>query len=108
VWVDDPRPQQRHCRVSVLISVESGFERRARIVHVQSRTQRAEVVMSMNIRCSECGGRSAYAGHDERGAFYTCETADPRCVVFDHWAEDVRTYRSTYRGSYEGPGADEE
>ena len=57
--------------------------------------------MSVSIRCPECNGRSTYAGNDERGAFYTCETADRDCDVFDHWAGEVRTYRATYRGGYE-------
>jgi hypothetical protein len=64
--------------------------------------------MAVNIPCPECGGHSSYGGNDERGAFYTCETADPHCVVFDHWTEDVRTYRSTYRGAYQGLAEDEE
>ena len=37
---------------------------------------------------------------DERGTVYTCEAPDGTCVVFDHWADDVRTYRDTYRGAY--------
>jgi hypothetical protein len=57
--------------------------------------------MPLIVSCPECGGRSLYAGNDERGAIYTCETADGACVVFDHWADDVRTYRGAYRGEYD-------
>jgi hypothetical protein len=57
--------------------------------------------MPRNALCPECGGRSTYAGSDERGTVYTCETADGACVVFDHWDDDVRTYRATYRRAYQ-------
>ena len=29
------------------------------------------------------------------------------CVVFDHWADDIRTYRSTYRGDYQAMDDDD-
>jgi hypothetical protein len=59
-----------------------------------------ETAMALNAPCPECGGPSTYAGRDERGTIYTCEAADGACVVFDHWDDDVRTYRATYRGEY--------
>jgi len=46
--------------------------------------------MPLGAFCPECDGRSAYAGHDERGTVYTCEAPDGRCAVFDHWMGDVR------------------
>jgi hypothetical protein len=58
-------------------------------------------MMSPIVGCPECGGASTYAGNDERGAFYTCEAPEGDCVVFDHWADDVRTYREAYRGGYD-------
>jgi hypothetical protein len=58
-------------------------------------------MMPLNPLCPECGGRSTYAGSDERGAIYTCEAADGACVVFDHWTDGVRTYRDTYRRTYQ-------
>jgi hypothetical protein len=64
--------------------------------------------MPLNTYCPECGGRSTYTGSDERGTVYTCDAADGACVVFDHWGNDVRTYRSTYRGGYRGLDEDEE
>ena len=64
--------------------------------------------MSPNARCPECGGRSIFAGTDERGGVYQCESPDSVCVVFDHWADDVRTYRSTYRGEYRCMDDDED
>ena len=57
-------------------------------------------MMPLSARCPECGGGSTYAGGDERGTVYTCESADGACVVFDHWDDDVRTYRDTYRRAY--------
>ena len=60
-----------------------------------------EAAMPLNALCPECGGTSTYAGSDERGTVYTCESADGTCVVFDHWGDDVRTYRSTSRRRYE-------
>ena len=51
-------------------------------------------MMSPTVRCPECGGDSTYAGNDEHGSFYTCETPDGACGVFDHWLDDVRTYRN--------------
>lgn len=57
--------------------------------------------MPLSALCPECGGRSVYAGSDERGTVYTCGAEDGACVVFDHWDDDVRTYRSTYRGAYD-------
>jgi hypothetical protein len=57
--------------------------------------------MPLNALCPECGGRSTYAGSDERGTVYTCESRDGTCAVFDHWDDDVRTYRDTYRRSYQ-------
>ncbi len=62
----------------------------------------------LNGRCPECGGHSMYAGNDAEGSIYTCETPDGRCVVFDHWADDVRTYRSSHRGAYRAMHDDEE
>jgi hypothetical protein len=59
-----------------------------------------EEAMPLSALCPECGGRSTYAGGDERGTIYTCESADGTCVVFDHWDDDVRTYRDTYRRPY--------
>jgi hypothetical protein len=56
--------------------------------------------MPLSALCPECGGRSTYAGGDERGAIYTCESRDGMCVVFDHWDDDVRTYRDTHRRPY--------
>jgi hypothetical protein len=53
------------------------------------------------MRCPECGGLSGYSGNDERGAIYTCESSDRRCVVFDHWSDDVRTYRGTSHKEYD-------
>ncbi len=58
--------------------------------------------------CPECGGQSAYAGSDERGAIYTCESAAGACPVFDHWGDEVRTYRATYRGAYRDLDDDED
>ena len=60
-----------------------------------------ETMMPLITLCPECGGNSTYAGSDEQGTIYTCETADGECVVFDHWGDDVRTYRATYRRDYE-------
>jgi hypothetical protein len=57
--------------------------------------------MPLTMSCPECGGPSIYAGTDDRGTLYTCESSDRDCVVFDHWADDIRTYRSTYRGDYQ-------
>ena len=57
--------------------------------------------MPLNALCPECGGRSTYAGNDEGGASYSCETRDGECAVFDHWDDDVRTYRSSSRREYE-------
>jgi len=54
----------------------------------------------MDALCPECGGLSIYAGSDARGTIYTCQSADGACVVFDHWDDDIRTYRSTYRSRY--------
>ncbi len=62
--------------------------------------------MPLNALCPECGGRSTYAGSDERGTVYTCEAIDGECVVFDHWDDDVRTYRDTYRKAYSAIGDD--
>ena len=63
--------------------------------HVRQAPQEPEEAI-----CPECGGHSSYAGNDERGTVYTCEAPDGTCDVFDHWADDVRTYRDTYRGAY--------
>jgi hypothetical protein len=60
-----------------------------------------ETTMPLNALCPECGGRSTYAGSDERGTVYTCEAGDRVCVVFDHWDDDVRTYRSTSQREYQ-------
>jgi hypothetical protein len=57
--------------------------------------------MSPNEFCPECGGPSTYAGSDERGTVYTCEASDGVCAVFDHWADDVRTYRDNARRAYQ-------
>jgi hypothetical protein len=57
--------------------------------------------MPLDAFCPECDGRSAYAGHDERGTVYTCEAPDGTCAVFDHWIDDVRTYRDDTRQSYQ-------
>jgi hypothetical protein len=51
--------------------------------------------------CPECGERSTFAGNDERGTIYLCETPDSECVVFDHWRDDVRTYRGSHRSEYD-------
>ena len=56
--------------------------------------------MPLNALCPECGGRSIYAGRDKQGTIYTCESADGVCAVFDHWDDDIRTYRDTYRRVY--------
>jgi len=56
--------------------------------------------MSVAATCPECGGPSIYTGSDERGTVYTCEAADGTCAVFDHWGDEVRTYRDTYRRAY--------
>jgi hypothetical protein len=52
-------------------------------------------------RCPECGRPGSFAGTDERGAFFLCESPDGACVVFDYWPDRVRTYRATYRGEYD-------
>jgi hypothetical protein len=36
--------------------------------------------MPLNALCPECGGRSTYAGSDERGTVYACEAADDDCT----------------------------
>jgi hypothetical protein len=59
-----------------------------------------EITMPLSALCPECGRRSIYAGSDERGTVYTCESPDGTCVVFDHWDDDIRTYRDTYRRTY--------
>ena len=64
--------------------------------------------MPLNALCPECGGQSLYAGSDTRGSIYTCQAEDGACVVFDHWDDDVRTYRSTYRGGYRPMEEDED
>ena len=57
--------------------------------------------MSLSAYCPECDGRSTKAGGDQRGAIYLCESTDRACAVFDHWDDDVRTYRARYRGGYQ-------
>ena len=57
--------------------------------------------MPLNALCPECGGKSTYAGSDERGTVYTCEATDGVCAVFDHWDDDVRTYRDRYQRAYQ-------
>ena len=64
--------------------------------------------MSTDAICPECGGYSAYAGSDQRGAIYTCQSVDGACPVFDHWDDEVRTYQTTYRGSYRALDDDED
>ena len=64
--------------------------------------------MSVATTCPECGRHSVYAGSDERGTVYTCEAADGTCAVFDHWDDEVRTYRTTYRGAYRALDDDED
>lgn len=64
--------------------------------------------MPLNAPCPECGGPSIYAGSDLRGTIYTCQSADRTCVVFDHWDDDVRTYRASYRGEYRDMADDED
>jgi len=63
-------------------------------------------MMSPIVGCPECGGASTYAGNDDRGAIYTCEAPEGACIVFDHWDDDVRTYREAPRGGYGDSDAD--
>ncbi|HZO28004.1 MAG TPA: hypothetical protein VFH48_18665 [Chloroflexota bacterium] len=57
--------------------------------------------MPLNELCPECGGPSTYAGNDERDTVYTCASPDGGCAVFDHWGDDVRTYRNNSRRAYQ-------
>src|SRR4051812_775480 len=58
-------------------SVERGGEGRTKLIAWNATT--GGTVMPLSALCPECGGRSIYAGSDDRGTVYTCEAPDGRC-----------------------------